>query len=89
MKKTQLCLDKILRSFTYSSFITLARNRVEVDLKATMAGKPHLICRGGLSPVVPTMHLNFPLFSLLYSPWSINVSLPQLQTFHFKRVTEL
>jgi hypothetical protein len=35
------------------------------------------------------MDLNFPVFSLLYSPWSINVSLPQLQTFHFKRVTEL
>lgn len=37
-EKTELCFDKILRSFTHSSFITLARNRVEVDLKVTMAG---------------------------------------------------
>lgn len=34
-EKTELCFDKILRSFTYSSFITLpiARNKVEFDLR--------------------------------------------------------
>ena len=92
-EKTELCFDKILRSFTYSSINALARYKVDgrFEESAMHQSGPTLlnILWRTVPPSFLVTRLTLPLFSFLYCLWPIMVSVLQLRISHFKRVTML